>query len=300
MGNGNFDVISHIKLNSDLEQAINITNNPNNSEYMGTYSQLIGITNENQKEIAKIIDFSDKKVLVPASGGDQYLSSVFYGSKEETIYDINALTKYYVFLKICALRNLKYDKFTEFIFPFINKNKYLSREVIKQLSSELPPHIKYFWTVYLEEVDINKISNLIKFLDNNISNINDMTPYFDEQNYYKLQKVLNKKDYPKFISADVSYFEYYIKDNYDFISLSNIIECNQQSFDDVLERRLYTDEEWIEYIKTVICNNINSNGELLVYKTVKFGSNQYESAGFKKHIINSNNSKDHMALVLKK
>ncbi len=301
MANINIDTLRSMKLNNDVEQAINLTKNPNLGGYMGAYSQLIGTTNENQKEIAKIINFKDKKVLVPGSSGDQYLSSVFYGSKEETIYDINVLTKYYIFLKICAMRTLKYDKLIEFILPFINEDKYLNPDMVKQLSADLPSHIKDFWNLYLGEIDIKKIGNLIKFIDNNISRINNKIPHYEEKNFYKLQNILNKKNYPEFIEGDISYFEYYIKDTYDFISLSNIIECSQQPFDDVMERRLYTNEEWIEYIKTIICKNLNPHGELLVCKTIDWASEVYEKAGFKKHIITSNNEdKNNIALVLKR
>ena len=75
---------TNTKLNNDLRQAINMTNNPcYNMKYMNSYSQLIGATNENQNEIAKIIDYKDKDVLVTGSSGDQYLSSVFLVQKKK-------------------------------------------------------------------------------------------------------------------------------------------------------------------------------------------------------------------------
>jgi len=293
--------IKKIKLQTNIEEAINITNNPDNYfRYMSSYSPILGATNENQNEIAKIIKFQDKKVLVPGSSGDQYLSSVFFGSQEETIYDINSLSEFYIFLKICAIRNLKYDDFIEFIFPYISKEKHLSPNTIKYLLSELPSHIKEFWTLYLDEIDINKIGNLIKFLDTDISDTKKLNPYLGEKNYNSLKEMLIKKDYPKFIEADVAYFEYSIKDYYDFISLSNIIECNQQPFDDIMDRRLYTDEEWITYIKTVICKHLNPNGELLVLQTGDWNSEQYVKEGFNKYIVNSNTDEKNVALVLKR
>jgi len=243
------DIIKKLKLENDIERAINLTNNPNKCKYMSTYSPIFGVTNENQNEIVKIINFKDKSVLLTGSSADQYLSSVLCDSNEETIYDINVLAEYYIYLKICALRNLNYDKYLEFIFPFINKEKYFNIDIIKDISKELPTHIKDFWILYLEEIDKNKLNNLIKFNNTKLSSIKNMLPYLSEENFNILKKKINKKDYPKFIETDASYFEYSITDSYDFISLSNIIECNQQPFDDVLERRLYTDEEWINYIK---------------------------------------------------
>ncbi|MBE6152834.1 MAG: hypothetical protein E7166_01215 [Firmicutes bacterium] len=292
--------IKQIKLQNNIEEAIYITNNKDcKTNYMGSYSKIVGSTNENQYQINDILNFKDKKVLLTGSSADQYLSSIFFGSREETIYDINALAEFYIYLKISAIRNLKYEDFIEFILPYINKEKYLNVNLIKQLIYELPPYIKEFWISYLSEVDSSKIGNLVSFLDNDISNIKNKTPYYIKENYYTLKKILTKKDYPKFIETDISYFEYSIKDNYDIISLSNIIECNQQPFDDVLERKLYTDEEWIEYIKTVIYKQLNSNGKILVFQTIDWNSEQYVNEGFEKYTINNNKEKN-IALVLKK
>lgn len=298
-GLNDFD-FKKIKLSDSIEQAINITENPNSIYgYMGSYSPIIGTTNENQNEIAKHINYNDKSILVTGSSADQYLSSVYFGSKEETIYDINALAEFYIFLKIAAMRNLKYDKLIELMLPFIDNQKYFNPNVIKSLLSELPPHIKEFWTIYLDSIDITKISNLILFLDNNLDSLKSKLPYYNEDSYNHLQKLLKKKDNPKFIEMDASYFEYSIKDKYDFISLSNIIECNQQPFDDVMERRLYSNEEWIEYINEVICKNLNKNGELMILQTGEWNYKPYIEAGFEKHSLEANNQINNM-LILKR
>ena len=298
-GLNDFD-LKKIKLSDSIERAIDITNNPNSIyNYMGSYSQIIGTTNENQNEIAKHIDYKDKSILVTGSSADQYLSAVYFGSKEETIYDINALAEFYIYLKIAAMRNLKYDKLIELMLPFIDNQKYFNPNVIKSLLSELPSHIKEFWNIYLDSIDVTKISNLILFLDNNLNNLKNKLPYYDEDSYNHLQKLLNKKDNPKFIEADASYFEYSIKDKYDFISLSNIIECNQQPFDDVMERRFYSNEEWIEYIDTVVCKNLNKNGELMILQTCERNCTPYIEAGFEKHTLKSGNQINNM-LILKR
>ena len=49
--------------------------------------------------------------------------------------------------------------------------------------------------------------------------------YAKEEEYYKLQSLLRKRGYPKFIESDLLQISSALTDSYDLIYLSNIIEC---------------------------------------------------------------------------
>ena len=48
-----------------------------------------------------------KKVLSTIASGDQILNSILYGAKDIEGFDISVFPKYYLNLKIAAIKNLK-------------------------------------------------------------------------------------------------------------------------------------------------------------------------------------------------
>ena len=119
---------------SDFETNLNKTISRCNRElkYADTYSLMYTFTTENISGYIKYFDLKDKKLLTVGSSGDQILNAYMCGAKDITLLDINEFSKYYIYLKICAILTLDYLEFQKFFFlhgydideDYYNKNRF--------------------------------------------------------------------------------------------------------------------------------------------------------------------------------
>ena len=139
--------------NELIKKAIDLSKGTCKNQYMGSESLIFGVTNENQNVVSKILDYSDKRIITTGSSGDQYLSAILNGSKDETIFDINKFAKYYIYLKIAAIRNLKLADYKNYMLPYNSDTKFFHNSLIRSLIKELPKEVQEFWYGYLSEVE---------------------------------------------------------------------------------------------------------------------------------------------------
>lgn len=272
--------------------------NPYYSKYCAVHAN----SNENLNKLVKILDFKDRKVLLTGSSGDQYLTSVLNGSKEEIIYDINTLAKYYQFLKIGAIKALNYDEFIDFIVP--KMKKYMDIDTIKKLVNYLPSDIIEFFEKFMNKVSTSKINNFIYCPngESNLQNIKKGIPFYNREEYEKLKKIIENKEYPKFVNTDIAHIKSSELENekFDIIYLSNIIECCIDDFS--CECAIYGDDEWINFIEKVLKNFLSEDGEMLVDYKLHVHSDindnkLFNYPVFEKHIIDSSNSRGKSAVL---
>ena len=197
------------------------------------YSPVFLFTTENQKELNNVLHYSEKKVLMPASSGDQYLGATFYGAEKVDLFDINRLTKYMTCLKISAIRRLSYEEFFTLFLPKIDgkPNRYfLHRNIIQKLFADLPPEAAEFWDKITRLAQIYGMDGIVrKASPINIRGVvkRGMPFYSDSSLYYELQEKLRSSAsaFPRFFEADVQMLGDVITDEYDIVYLSNIISC---------------------------------------------------------------------------
>lgn len=196
------------------------------------YSAVFLFGTENQEGINDVLNYKDKTVLAPASSGDQYFGSVYYGAKHVDIFDVNRMTKYVTYLKIAAVRELSYKEFIDFFVPLdkygLIKYSFWSLETLKRLLCVLPGDVAYFWDKVMFELKRCGYEDLIvpDFHPNEYSNLTTGMPFYaSEEDYYKLQSILRGREYPIFIESDVLALKDKLSSKYDIVYLSNIIEC---------------------------------------------------------------------------
>ena len=127
--------------NEELQKAIDRTRDKiefSGYHFYSEYSLICGCSNENQKAMADILGYKDKNILTVAGSGEQYFEAVYEGAKDITLYDINILSKLYVYLKIGAVKTLNYEDFINFIIPNISEDKYFNRETRTGVCSQRP------------------------------------------------------------------------------------------------------------------------------------------------------------------
>lgn len=219
-------------INKDIKEAIKLIDKQIQKPF--SYSQygtcfLYGT--ENQQGINDIINYNGKDVITVASSGDQYLGAVYYGAKKVDLYDINKLTMYISFLKIAAIKTLSFKDFQSFFIPMTIEHKmkksFWNLKTLKRLLPFLPSDVGYFWENIMYEFNKKKFGDFVlptSYYNNPEMIQNGMPFYAEEAEYYKLQTLLRKRNYPNFKNCDIFDIAKAFPTKYDIVYLSNIIE----------------------------------------------------------------------------
>ncbi len=289
-------------IDNDVIQSLRITNmfiNP----YYSKYCAIHAFSNENLKVVTDLINFKNKKVLLTGSSADQYLMSVYKGSKEEVIYDINKLAKYYIYLKIGAVKALNYDEFINFIIP--NMKGYLNIDTYKKIIDYIPKDITEFWNKYFNEAIRSRIKNFIFYPEKgiNLDNLKNGISIYKKEDYEILKKIIENREYPKFINTDIAFIEDFLKndDIFDIIYLSNIIDSQiDEDYNDGCS--ICSEESWIYFIEKVLGKYLSKDGEMLidykVYLRDKISNLPlFNNSKFNAYEIDSNNYNGKSAIL---
>ncbi len=135
-------------LRRDLERDIYFALSIIDGSYQDTiksneYSKIYRFTNEPLNSYAKYLK-DREKVLAVTGSGDQILKCIAYGTKEIDTFDISHLPKYFLELKLAAVKNLSREEFYKMFysddFDFTDEtNKYA------KFREDLPFNAKIFW-----------------------------------------------------------------------------------------------------------------------------------------------------------
>lgn len=240
------------------------------------YSVSFLFSTERQDGIHGIIDYRGKKVLTSASSGDQYVGAVYYDAKEVETYDINRITFYMTCLKIAAIRELDYEEFISFFTPLDEfgclRKSFWNLRTLKRLLKIMPFDVAYFWDTIMFEAQKTGFLFLTvpEHNSNELYNIKSGMPFYkNKEEYYKLQRKLRERDYPRFIESDLLSLKEKLSSSYDIIYLSNIIEClvhlelrNYYMGDANLEN--YHERDITEKVMQQVLPFLEENGTILV------------------------------------
>lgn len=220
---------------ADIEAAVKlIRTNGNNMGNYTKHSSTFLFGTESQEGINSVVDYKDKDVFTVASSGDQYVGSVYYGAKKTDIYDVNRLTYYLTILKVASIMVLDYEEFMAFLVPIHNdhnciEESFWNLRTLEKVIRFMPTDAAYFWDNIMYECkksgfdgDFIVPKHQHAYRENVVKG---MPFYANEKEYYKLQALLRKREFPKFYEADILSLSKIMCDDYDVIYLSNIIEC---------------------------------------------------------------------------
>ncbi len=259
----------------DLEAAKRLVSEPYDIDTFEKYSSSFLFGTENQEGINDIIDYEGKDVLTTTSSGDQYVGAVYYDATKIDTFDINRITYYITCLKIAAIRELDYKEFIDFFTPLDKdgnlKRSFWNLRTLKRLLKVLPFNIAYFWDKIMYEAKKNgyKYLTVPEHCSNELLNIKSGMPFYaSEEEYYKLQAKLRKREYPTFIESDVMELKEKLKSSYDIIYLSNIVECivnlRLRNVPFVYGLENTVEREVAEKVMKQVLPFLNENGTVLV------------------------------------
>ena len=78
---------------------------------MERFSSIYSFTTENIAGYMNELDLTDKKVITVTGSSDHIINVILKGCTDITTFDINPLTKYYMDLKLSAIKELSYKEF---------------------------------------------------------------------------------------------------------------------------------------------------------------------------------------------
>lgn len=183
-----------------------------NKDVSGFFKTIFYCSNEDLKSLFKNFNFKDKYVLCVAASSDQYFHCLEHGASDIDLFDINNLTKYYVYLrrwiiKYCGTYYPDYNK-------LIDSKDFLKKLLLRvNVCSKEEQDVYEFWKLF--SLSSCSLENL--FVKPKVRNKNEII------NLNELSKVLDISNFD-FINFDLSDEAYILNKKYDVVIISNILE----------------------------------------------------------------------------
>lgn len=254
------------KLEQDLELAHTLIQDKNKyREYYGLFEKMWPFATINMKEYLQPFDLKDKKCITIQGSSDHIFELFLKNPKEIIGVDTNPLTEYYYYLKQASFAVLEnseqYLKFFRWHdYPRFCKNNpdAFDRDIFEEISKYLIGDAKVFWEELFLCYEPKKIR---KSLFNEGDETNDyalyrILNYLSEENYQYIRKNRNKINF-SFINADIRNLIDKLPENYDFLTLSNVI---------IYAHYMYKNNHIEEFKKLIeiLSTKLNKDGNIVV------------------------------------
>lgn len=253
-------------LNQDIKGAKTTINNNLRLIQFEKYSKIYPFTNEDLFEAFNDFDFNNKRCLTVLGSSDQALDMCLSGANEITTFDINKLTKYYLYLKKAALlSNLTKEEYLDFFYPYGSSyDSYQDSDYYDAIFSKIATNLSSdnltFWTSLFDSYPSTVINKNLFYNDaNSKKKLQFNIKYLYGNNYYKLKEKI--KDIKlSFINTDITELPERISEKYDFIYLSNIMEYSEHIYN---MSKFNSIKEYKNLILKLI-DNLNINGTIII------------------------------------
>ena len=226
-------------LNDDIIKAQRIVAgseyNFGNNDMFHNNSAVYKISNERIQDYQEFLN-NREKVLSVIGSGDQILNCILNGTKEIDAFDISVFPKYFLMLKMAAIKELTLDEYIDFFYDVTNVDE-VYEEMYDRISNSLKPLALEFW---------NSLFNFFEWKEIYNSTIFSSEPYMirtvvNQNRFLQCEEVYNKLR-SLIDSINISYYEGdiielipYFKSSYDLVYLSNIVYyCNKDKYRDML------------------------------------------------------------------
>lgn len=199
------------------------------------YNKVYDFTNENVSCLKDLYHFENSKVLTVVGSGDQYFSSILFGAKKVDLFDINSTAYLYFILKFYSIRELTFEEFYDLLILKNFNNIIIYKKLEKILPEEVLKYYKYLMLYSKKnKSDFFRMDGISLLSKQNqkyyLKNKNTVIPYFNQSNYYKLQKKIKQIDVPKFYNCDILNNQNEFQGSYDIILMSNIYNLEKLDF----------------------------------------------------------------------
>lgn len=233
-------------LHDDIVKAQRIVSgaeyNFGNSDMFHNSSAVYKISNERIQDYQGYLK-NRNKVLSVIGSGDQILNCILNGTKEIEAFDISVFPKYFLELKIAAIKSLTIDEYIDFFYEVTNRDE-VYEDMYYSIAAFLEPNVLEFWDSLFNFFEWKEIYNSTMFSSEPYmarTAINQNRFLQSEEEYNRLRESLDNVKIT-YYEGDILELSSYLKDSYDLVYLSNIVYyCNKSKYGEMLGNINLTD-----------------------------------------------------------
>ena len=246
-------------------------------------SHIYKTTNENMSNPNYKSQMKDReKQLSVIGSGDQIINSILLGAKEIDAFDISRFPKYFLDLKLAAIKLLSYEEYVEFFF---GKNVF-DKKNYNRIVDSLEGDSKIFWSLIANTRMFSKTPQPKEVYNSSLftgeiipQRVIRLNPYLEKESYNRLKHLIDEVRI-HYITGNILHLGEKIKKDYDFVNLSNI--CMYQSESVLDTPYVKKDCKFKSFIKNL---RLNRDGRVLNYLmgfkprsvTYRYYENYYQS-----------------------
>ena len=231
------DIVKAQRIVSGAEYNFGNTNMFHNS------SAVYKISNERIQDYEKYLR-KRNKVLSVIGSGDQILNCILNGTKDIDAFDISVFPKYFLELKIAAIKALTVDEYIDFFYEVTNRDE-VYEDMYYRIAVYLENDICEFWDSLFNFFEWKEIYNSTMFSSepNIASNAINQNKFLQsEEEYNRLREELDNVKIT-YYEGDILELSSYLRDSYDLVYLSNIVYyCNKDKYREMLGNLNLTDK----------------------------------------------------------
>lgn len=231
------DIVKAQRIVSGAEYNFGNTNMFHNS------SAVYKISNERIQDYEKYLR-KRKKVLSVIGSGDQILNCILNGTKNIDAFDISVFPKYFLELKMAAIKALTVDEYIDFFYEVTNRDE-VYEDMYYRIAVYLENDMCEFWDSLFNFFEWKEIYNSTMFSSepNIASNAINQNKFLQsEEEYNRLREELDNVKIT-YYEGDILELSSYLRDSYDLVYLSNIVYyCNKDKYREMLGNLNLTDK----------------------------------------------------------
>ncbi len=163
-----------------------------------------------------------ERILSVLASGDQIINSILLGSKDIEGFDISTFPKYYLMLKLAALKALKLNEFMDFFYD--KGDKLFDKDMYGKIQSFLDEDNRKFWDSIISQYDAKRIVKSPLFRQDIVDEdlIRRFNPYMHDGKYEIVKEKIGDITV-KFHTGNILNLDTTGMKGFDLVNLSNII-----------------------------------------------------------------------------
>lgn len=233
-------------LHDDIVKAQRIVSgadyNFGNKDMFHDTSAVYKVSNEKVQNYVEYLSNRDR-VLSVIGSGDQILNCIFNGTKEIDAFDISVFPKYFLELKMAAIKALTIDEYIDFFYEVTNLDE-IYEDMYAKITVFFNPIVLEFWECLFNFFEWKDIYNSTMFSSEPYmarTAINQNKFLQSEEEYNELKTLLNDVKI-NYYEGDILELASNLNNSYDLVYLSNIIYyVDKSKYRDILGNLRLTD-----------------------------------------------------------
>lgn len=206
-------------------------------------SAVYRVSNERIQDYRKYLK-NRNKVLSVIGSGDQILNCILNGTKEIDAFDISVFPKYFLELKMAAIKALTIDEYIDFFYEVTNSDD-VYEDMYYRIAAYLKPVALEFWESLFNFFEWKDIYNSTMFSSEPYTASNAINQNIFLQSEVEYNNLRDAIDNVKitYYEGDILELSSYLRNNYDLVYLSNIVYyCNKDKYREMLGNLNLTDK----------------------------------------------------------